>query len=704
MTTHQLPFTGEQIEEKLSQFEVTKDALEFTNDTIQETGCLAGLKGFYWTNIAFVNTNAEDSEVMTLHLSTVNGNYGIEQEFDITQFWSVNDIISIHSGNKYINCTTIKQIVNSHCIEVYCPKGIGFTKVSESEHVADNAVYVLSKPTAGLCDFGQFSVAMGDGCQAINYATVSMGRDNKSVGQYGATFGRQNEAGYCSLTAGRKNTIFSDHTISAGTNNTSEALANANLMFGSGNTNHSPNAKRSLVGGENNHNYSVDSAVFGTGNTNKGEDSLVSGSNNTNSGARSIIGGQSSENSCTDSIVIGNTVTNTEYGNTSIVVGECADNTGYHSAVFGGGTSDKHSTNSASFAIVAGQGLENTGGRSAVFGQNNTNSGSHSLIGGHTNNNSGGYSLVVGLYNNNQGENSILAGQGKSGEVTNTGKNCLLVGNALECKTNGTILIGQTNKSLAGANSAVFGGKNTNCGYNNLIVGANNSVFSGYENETFTNANFCFVAGEGNHAKRDYQTLVGKYAYVSENTLFAIGNGSSDGMSAYGDYYPPTYSNAFEVLQDGTAKLGDKTVTTNDYVDTIVKGIGCVALTINANTSRTFAPSYNSETGQYKGIGLYCIYTGGSSATTLTIYSIDTGKTETISAKFMVLALAPYEDNPTRLKATILYYNGASILSIDGGYKRYDTWINNAINITAPSDAVTHVSHFNGAFGIPFPN
>jgi hypothetical protein len=54
-----------------------------------------------------------------------------------------------------------------------------------------------------------------------------------------------------------------------------------------------------------------------------------------------------------------------------------------------------------------------------------------------------------------------------------------------------------------------------------------------------------------------YQTVIGKNNANKEGTLFEIGNGADENNRG----------NAFEVYEDGTAKLGDKLVATEEYVD-----------------------------------------------------------------------------------------------------------------------------------------
>lgn len=69
-----------------------------------------------------------------------------------------------------------------------------------------------------------------------------------------------------------------------------------------------------------------------------------------------------------------------------------------------------------------------------------------------------------------------------------------------------------------------------------------------------------FVHGEGLRTTYEHQTVFGRFNddsnWSNNRPLFMIGNGTSN----------TDRSNAFEVLQDGTAKLSDKFVATEDYV------------------------------------------------------------------------------------------------------------------------------------------
>ena len=64
-------------------------------------------------------------------------------------------------------------------------------------------------------------------------------------------------------------------------------------------------------------------------------------------------------------------------------------------------------------------------------------------------------------------------------------------------------------------------------------------------------------------ASADYQTAIGTFNQENEDALFIVGNG---------EYAQTPRSNAFEVLKDGTAKVGGKKVATEEYVNNVSGG------------------------------------------------------------------------------------------------------------------------------------
>lgn len=187
---------------------------------------VAGLKGFYWSGINTTNK--------TITLSTVNGNYGTAQDFSIANYWVVGDVISIHSEQKWTNCSKITKISGKTITVDSLPFA---SPTVESGHITDQAVFVLARPTRGLCDFGQYSVAFGESNKAENYATIVAGRQNEAIDQYAAVFGRQNVGDYACLVGGRNNEVRQEFGFASGSDNyitakQSSALGKANFLIG----------------------------------------------------------------------------------------------------------------------------------------------------------------------------------------------------------------------------------------------------------------------------------------------------------------------------------------------------------------------------------------------------------------------------------------------------------------------------------------
>lgn len=204
-----------------------------SDNSIQQESCVAGLKGFYWSVIDTINRSEIDgdfsSTLNVIKLSTKNGNFGTEQDFNIQNFWDIGDVISIHSDKKYTNCAKIVEFIEEvnedfpnefwRDVTIVVDSFPFETATEEAGHITDQAVYVLAKPDKGLVDFGQGSVAVGTNCKAVNYAAFTAGYGNQSIGQYGAVTGRENTSGYACLVGGRQNTVTGNCGVAGGQNN-----------------------------------------------------------------------------------------------------------------------------------------------------------------------------------------------------------------------------------------------------------------------------------------------------------------------------------------------------------------------------------------------------------------------------------------------------------------------------------------------------
>lgn len=165
-------------------------------NSVQTIGNVAGLKGFYWKSIEESGMDAK------ITLSTKNGDFGEETDFDIRNYWAAGDKITIHSDQHHIDCAMIEYFDGKDVMYVTM---LSFTPTNESKHHTDQAVYVLAKPDKGLVDFGQNSVAFGNKNKALGYCNITAGVENEALDQYGAVFGNCNKVGYASGAFGKDN-------------------------------------------------------------------------------------------------------------------------------------------------------------------------------------------------------------------------------------------------------------------------------------------------------------------------------------------------------------------------------------------------------------------------------------------------------------------------------------------------------------------
>lgn len=266
------------------------------NNSIQQLGNVSGIKGLYWKDIEFGADSAKIYLSTACYYSDGTIKFDTEDlEFDINQIgWSKKtesysgDVISIHNDTKYLNCATIldlgKDGNGSYIVVTKLPfSNKVYDDYEKGEFaVTDNAVFVQDKPDCGLVDFGTGAVAFGEGNESLNYMTFSAGWHNKTKGQYGTTFGKENVTGYCGLTFGRENENHGDHSIVGGAYNKNYSKGYASAIFGDGNENYSD---KSFIAGRWNKNLNssgLGNALFGESNENDGTHALLSGKENKN--------------------------------------------------------------------------------------------------------------------------------------------------------------------------------------------------------------------------------------------------------------------------------------------------------------------------------------------------------------------------------------------------------------------------------------
>lgn len=164
-----------------------------------------------------------------------------------------------------------------------------------------------------------------------------------------------------------------------------------------------------------------------------------------------------------------------------------------------------------------------------------------SVIAGDHNYNYGDKSLVIGDYNENVGDNHIMLGyKNKNSRYSYWS---MLTGSENESNSAASLIVGEKNKLNSNSQDSIVGG------YGNEATGAR-SVLFGTNNKT-TKAN---------------EFAVGTYNKSESDTLFSIGNGTSDSAR----------SNIFEVKNTNKAFINGNEVATTTYVDTKIGDINTI--------------------------------------------------------------------------------------------------------------------------------
>ena len=376
------------------------------------------------------------------------------------------------------------------------------------------------------------------------------------------------------------------------------------------------NTSRGITVGESNTGTSLNSVISGRGNVVSGENNIIGGtSNEFNSDYAphgNVVGGTDNNIYCTDSIVGG--TLHDVYGKYHLVVGydnsTLADSTDQND-IIGGILNEVHASNT----IVTG--TQNKVGNRVFDGATlvQDNAVNYSIVVGSENHSLGNYTGVVGD-NNSVGitESSFVAGKKNSlvhanyaamFGYNNTIGSTKDPNKDLNC--NGCFVSGNNNETL-GLYSITFGNQNHNNGQYTFVNGMDatvdrgviHSMVNGKENSakdtkdtnghdaswSFVNGyrnivahRMNFVSGVGLKSSAKHQTTLGRFNTSSSSALFVVGNGSTgdeapDGYTGEtlttpedGKKYKVTRSNAFEVLNDGSVKLGGTTLTEQNVKD-----------------------------------------------------------------------------------------------------------------------------------------
>ena len=243
--------------------------------------------------------------------------------------------------------------------------------------------------------------------------------------------------------------------------------------------------------------------------------------------------------------------------------------TWYYNDTSGSGIQSPTNTASGSVSVAMGLGTTASGQFSTSMGVETTASGQRSIAMGHQTEASGGFSTVMGRETTASGEYSTAMGDGTtaSGDVsTAMGRNTEASGKYSVALGFGTESIGWYSTALGHRNEA-SGGSSVAMGFETTASGQY-STTAGF----YTTAEDYLTFAIGVYNKTDENPNPDDFSY--QNTAFVIGNGGYDNDGNFIGT-PESYSNAFEVLFDGTTTIaGDLNVNSDARLKANIVSLG----------------------------------------------------------------------------------------------------------------------------------
>ena len=396
---------------------------------------------------------------------------------------------------------------------------------------------------------GSVSVAMGLSTTASGNFSTAMGRDSQASGEYSTAMGNYSRAIGSSSTAMGDNTEASgDYSTAMGVltraignystamGKYTEAIGNYSTAFG----------QYTIASGD-------DSTAFGQYTEAFGNNSIAIGYRVTARDWSSLVMGQFN--------LAGSTVPENATGfninNTAFVIGNGVDGNSRSDALvvkFNGDATLAGSMTATSF-IGDGSQLTNlpSSGGDSPFSYNSNQAGGIEVAGYTTA--SGSSAFAVGNDNLASGSYSTAMGRG----TTASGSKSTAMGQ-------NTIASGDTSTAM-GYLTTASGRRSTAMGEETIASGSYSTAMGAY-----TTAEDFLTVALGVHNKTDETPNPNEFSF--QNTAFVIGNG---GFANDGSYIgtPESYSNAFEVLFDGTTTIaGDLNVNSDARLKANIVSLG----------------------------------------------------------------------------------------------------------------------------------
>lgn len=292
---------------------------------------------------------------------------------------------------------------------------------------------------------------------------------------------------------------------------------------------------------------------------------IIKDNNNIASGERCLVIGKNNSSLTNDNFVYGEGSIADTGSKSGLVGGKQCKITGSYGVALG------RTCEAGAYGFAVGNTNIVTGGAGGAIGIQNTVSGGNSIALGAVNNITEAGSVACGSTNHIHSKYSFVAGTNNDVSPLSGGTHGYALGASNTVNSfNANGALGASN-NVSGSSSWAIGGTNTITGRLSVALGSNNNI-SGIQSVACGNANTVrgldsFTAGVSNviadngdlvggfaigsylQVDKSGQVVVGKANDTSSDALFAVGNGYVGGSTVR------TRSNAFEVFEDGTARV-----------------------------------------------------------------------------------------------------------------------------------------------------
>lgn len=186
---------------------------------------VTSVKGYYIQKVRFTSDSTQlligDTQVNPIEVSTTEL---VPSSSFTAPLWDVGDEVCIVANYHYDFCAKITSIQNNLITLDKNLDGGYIGKVVAELNKEDNAIYVPTKPEAGIISLLHSAAVTGFDNKAVGKASFVSGAHNLAAGDYSHVEGRNNEAAYASHAEGWKTSARGEyaHTEGIGTSTTAD--------------------------------------------------------------------------------------------------------------------------------------------------------------------------------------------------------------------------------------------------------------------------------------------------------------------------------------------------------------------------------------------------------------------------------------------------------------------------------------------------